>query len=98
MAPDCCEDTSLWRAMAAIDIAMWDAAGKTAGVPVHKMLGGYRDRVPVYLAGGYYLEGKGLAGLAEEMRQKVALGARYVKMKIGGVPISMANAVTFRGE
>jgi L-alanine-DL-glutamate epimerase-like enolase superfamily enzyme len=76
------------RAMASIDIAMWDAAGKTAGVPMYKMLGGYRDRVPVYLAGGYYLEGKGLAELAEEMRQKVAHGARYVKMKIGGAPIS----------
>ena len=76
------------RAMAAIDIAMWDAAGKSAGVSVHKLLGGYRDRVPTYLAGGYYLEGKGLEGLAEEMRQKVAHGARYVKMKIGGAPIS----------
>jgi L-alanine-DL-glutamate epimerase-like enolase superfamily enzyme len=75
------------RAMASVDIAMWDAAGKTAGVPVYKMLGGYRDRVPVYLAGGYYLEGKGLQELAEEMHHKVALGARYVKMKIGGAPI-----------
>jgi len=72
------------RAMAAIDIAMWDAAGKTAGIPLHKMLGGYRDRVPAYLAGGYYLEGKTLDDLANEMRQKVALGARYVKMKVGG--------------
>jgi len=75
------------RAMASIDIAMWDAAGKTAGVPLYKMLGGYRDRVPAYLAGGYYLEGKGLRELAEEMRHKVALGARYVKMKIGGAPL-----------
>jgi len=76
------------RAMASIDIAMWDAAGKSAGVPLYKMLGGYRNRVPAYLAGGYYLEGKGLQELAEEMRNKVALGARYVKMKIGGAPMS----------
>jgi L-alanine-DL-glutamate epimerase-like enolase superfamily enzyme len=74
------------RAMASIDIAMWDAAGRTAGVPLYKMLGGYRDRVPAYLAGGYYMEGKGLPELADEMRHKVALGARYVKMKIGGAP------------
>jgi len=76
------------RAMASIDIAMWDAAGKTAAVPLYKMLGGYRNRVPAYLAGGYYVEGKGLEELAEEMRQKVALGARYVKMKIGELPLS----------
>lgn len=76
------------RAMASIDIAMWDAIGKTVGVPLYKLLGGYRDRVPAYLAGGYYLEGKGLDELAQEMRDKVAAGARYVKMKVGGAPLS----------
>ncbi|MBM3189333.1 MAG: mandelate racemase/muconate lactonizing enzyme family protein [Chloroflexi bacterium] len=75
------------RAMAAIDIALWDAAGKTVGVPLYKLLGGYRSRVPAYLAGGYYLEGKGLDELAQEMRDKVAAGARYVKMKVGGAPM-----------
>ncbi len=75
------------RAMGAIDIAMWDAAGKSVGVPLYRMLGGFRQRVPAYLAGGYYLEDKTLDDLADEMRQKVALGARYVKMKIGGAPM-----------
>jgi len=75
------------RAMAAIDIAMWDAAGKSVGVPLHKLLGGHRDRVPAYLAGGYYLPGKGLPELAQEMREKVSAGARFVKMKIGGAPM-----------
>jgi len=75
------------RAMSAIDNAMWDAAGKTFGLPVWKMLGGFRQRVPAYIAGGYYMEGKTLDDLAEEMRTKVALGARYVKMKIGGAPL-----------
>jgi len=75
------------RAMASIDIAMWDAAGKTVGVPVYQLLGGYRKRVPCYLAGGYYLEDKTHDDLAQEMLDKVAAGARYVKMKIGGAPI-----------
>ncbi len=72
------------RAISAIDIAMWDAAGKSVGVPLYQLLGGFRNRVPAFLAGGYYLEGKTLDDLAEEMRQKVAMGAHYVKMKIGG--------------
>ena len=76
------------RSMSSIDIAMWDAAGKTAGVPLYKLLGGYRNRVPAYLAGGYYVEGKGMDDLAEEMRGKVAAGARYVKMKIAGAPMA----------
>jgi L-alanine-DL-glutamate epimerase-like enolase superfamily enzyme len=75
------------RAMAAIDIAMWDAAGKSVGVPLYRLLGGFRNRVPAYLAGGYYLEGKSLDDLAGEMRGKVAMGARHVKMKIGGAPM-----------
>jgi L-alanine-DL-glutamate epimerase-like enolase superfamily enzyme len=35
--------------MSGIELACWDIAGKAAGVPVWKLLGGlYRDRVPVY--------------------------------------------------
>lgn len=32
----------------AIDLALWDLAGKVADLPVYKMLGAYRDRVPAY--------------------------------------------------
>lgn len=39
-------------ALAAIDIALWDLAGKLAGVPVAKLLGGQRrTRVPAYVSG-----------------------------------------------
>jgi D-arabinonate dehydratase len=76
------------RAISAIDIGLWDIRGKAANMPLSKLLGGYRDRVPTYVAGGYYEEGKGLKELAQEMEQNVAMGARAVKMKIGGVPIA----------
>ncbi len=36
------------RTIAAIDLALWDLAGKAAGVPVYKLLGAYRDAVPAY--------------------------------------------------
>lgn len=32
----------------AVDVALWDLAGKAAGLPVHQLLGSYRDRVPAY--------------------------------------------------
>jgi L-alanine-DL-glutamate epimerase-like enolase superfamily enzyme len=51
-------------------------------------LGGYRDSVPTYIAGGYYEEGKGLRELAKEMEDNVAMGARAVTMKVGGVSIA----------
>ncbi len=75
------------RVISGIDIALWDLKGRAAGQPVYKLLGGFADRIPVYIAGGYYEEGKTLEDLAEEMLTALATGATAVKMKIGGVPI-----------
>jgi L-alanine-DL-glutamate epimerase-like enolase superfamily enzyme len=36
------------RAIGAVDVALWDLAGKAAGQPVHRLLGSYRDCVPAY--------------------------------------------------
>ena len=35
--------------LALIDALMWDLAGLRAKLPVHKLLGGFRDRMPAYL-------------------------------------------------
>ena len=40
-------------AISGIDIALWDLAGKAAGLPIHKMLGGAcHDRIRMYHATG----------------------------------------------
>lgn len=75
------------RAISAIDIAVWDAIGKETGRSVHQLVGGYRDRIPAYVAGGYYGEGKGLDELQREVTDKVSGGAKALKIKIGAVPI-----------
>jgi D-arabinonate dehydratase len=75
------------RVISAIDIGLWDLRAKAAGMPLYKLLGGYRDRVPAYIAGGYYVEGKGLVELADEVSEYVSWGARAVKMKVGAVSI-----------
>src|ERR1700722_5848379 len=76
------------RAISAIDIGLWDIRGKFANLPLYKLLGGFRDRVPTYIAGGYYEEGKGLKELAQEMEDNLRMGAKAVKIKVGGVPIA----------
>lgn len=72
------------RVISTIDIAVWDLKGKICDLPVAKLLGGYHERLPAYIAGGYYEPAKGLKELAAEMASYVQLGARAVKMKIGG--------------
>lgn len=37
------------RAISAVDLALWDIAGQSAGLPVYNLLGGScRDRIPIY--------------------------------------------------
>lgn len=36
------------RSMAHVDEALWDLAGRVAGLPVYKLLGGFRTKVPAY--------------------------------------------------
>jgi L-alanine-DL-glutamate epimerase-like enolase superfamily enzyme len=35
-------------AIGAIDVALWDIAGKAAGMPIHRLLGSYRSSAPAY--------------------------------------------------
>jgi L-alanine-DL-glutamate epimerase-like enolase superfamily enzyme len=36
------------RAIGAMDVALWDIAGKAAGLPIHRLLGSYRASAPAY--------------------------------------------------
>src|SRR5690242_12206588 len=37
-----------------VDVALWDIAGQAAGLPIHRLLGQCRDRIPVYLSSGHH--------------------------------------------
>ena len=36
------------RAFTAVELALWDLAGRKLGQPVHKLIGSYRDKAPAY--------------------------------------------------
>jgi L-alanine-DL-glutamate epimerase-like enolase superfamily enzyme len=81
-------------AVGVLDMALWDATGKIAEVPLWRLLadrmqgGEFDERVFVYAAGGYYHPGKGNAALQDEMRSYLDRGYSVVKMKIGGAPLA----------
>jgi L-alanine-DL-glutamate epimerase-like enolase superfamily enzyme len=87
-------------AISGIDIALWDLRGKMANMPVWRLLGGYRKRVPAYATGGFYAEGKGVRELVAEMESYVKAGFRAVKMKVGrnsNIELSALRASNERG-
>ena len=71
------------HAIGSVDLCVWDIVGKALQLPVHRVLGTYQETIPVYGAGGYYEEGKGIPELVEEMESYVKEGYKVVKMKIG---------------
>jgi D-arabinonate dehydratase len=63
-------------------MALWDALGKYYNAPLYKLLGGFRDRVPVIAIGGYYHEGKGSDDIREEMgyyRSQQLAGVKFCR-------------------
>jgi len=71
-------------AIAAADIAIWDILGKSAGLPVYKMLGAYRDRLPVYaMCGWYYDNDDDLSRYRRSLTEAMEQGYHAVKIKVG---------------
>ena len=67
-------------ALSALDIGLWDIAGKVAGLPLYKLWGAVTDRVPAYGSGGF--SGYSVEELIGEGQKYAALGCKYYKMKI----------------
>jgi galactonate dehydratase len=81
-------------ALAAIEVACWDIAGKAAGRPAHDLLGGrIRDKVPVY-ANGWYRTDRTPEAFAERAADVVGLGYRALKFD----PFGAAYRVMDRRE
>ncbi len=68
-------------ASALVNIAMWDAKGKSLQLPIHKILGVSKDKVPIYGSGGWL--SYTIDELVEEVSDYVSRGFKAVKIKVG---------------
>ena len=66
---------------APVDVALWDIAGKAAGVPVYKLLGASRDETEVYAT--YPPRHVTAEGYFDEARQLMEAGFRAYKIHPG---------------
>ena len=76
---------SVISAISAVDIALWDIAGKYYNEPIHQLLGGaFRNKIKPYATGFYRVKGKGEANrLAEEALSHYENGFDHMKVKLG---------------
>ncbi|MHC9291340.1 mandelate racemase/muconate lactonizing enzyme family protein [Mycobacterium sp. LTG2003] len=77
-------------AKAAVDMAMWDAFGRTLGLSVGELLGGYTDRMRVSHMLGFDDPAK---MVAEAERMRDTFGISTFKVKVGRRPVSLDTAV-----
>jgi L-Ala-D/L-Glu epimerase len=77
-------------AKAAVDMAVWDAFGRTLGLPVSAMLGGFTDRMRVSHMLGFDDPAK---MVAEAERMRDTYGVSTFKIKVGRRPVSLDTAV-----
>jgi L-alanine-DL-glutamate epimerase-like enolase superfamily enzyme len=69
-------------ALAALDTAVWDARCRSLGLPLWKLAGGFRDRVPVYDTEGGWLH-LTADQLVEQAQRSQESGLPGIKIKIG---------------
>ena len=88
------------QSLSGVDIALWDIAGKVAGLPLHKLIGGaHRTRVQAY-GYGMMLKRESAADhrarFVDEAAAIKGMGFAAVKMKLGLGPrddVKLAEAV-----
>ena len=73
--------------VSAVEIALWDLAGKAYGVPIYQMLGGrFREKVRLYCDTDATVPSGTETG--KRLKQRMALGFTFLKMDLGLMQIA----------
>jgi L-alanine-DL-glutamate epimerase-like enolase superfamily enzyme len=78
-------------ALSAVDAALWDVKARLLGLPLARLLGAARQRIPLYGSGGF--TSYSVERLQEQLAGWVDLGIPRVKLKVGSHPAQDAGRV-----
>jgi L-alanine-DL-glutamate epimerase-like enolase superfamily enzyme len=78
-----------------LDLALWDLAGKIAGQPCWKLLGGLSDRVPAYASSGTLRDGGAMAALSARVVER-GFKALKIRFRRGDIRADLAALATVR--
>lgn len=82
------------NALSGLDMALWDIAGKRAGLPVHELLGGkVRAAADTYIHAG----GRDIRSTLDQAEEFVAQGWRHVRLQSGQTGIGTYGAPVVDG-
>lgn len=79
------------RAISLIDICLWDIKAKAAGMPVWRLLGGYRDEAPVMLVAPYADANESDGAYAARLAELAKRGYVAIKLYPVADPRTMAS-------
>ncbi len=71
-------------AISTLDTALWDLKARLLGLPLFRLIGAARDRVPAYGSGGF--TSFDAAAMTRHLEGFLATGVRAVKIKVGRAP------------
>lgn len=73
-------------ALSGLDIALWDLLGKYHDAPVHRLLGGSDEPIPVYASGGFYVN-HSREKMQDDAEFFITEGFDAVKMRVGSTDV-----------
>lgn len=76
------EEFPIW-VFGVVDVALWDLEGRVLGVPVHRLLGTYRDEIPAYASLSTFVT---TGEFLEVIDQCLELGYPAIKLHAWGDP------------
>ena len=71
------------RAIGAMDVALWDIAGKRAGLPVHQLIGSFRTSVPAYASSPVHQETQAYVEEAIDLKLRGWTAYKFTRLQNG---------------